>query len=149
MSLEYRPGKYSFTSLAPLHFPEIRSMSIDWRPCPARGQGRASRHDEARILSSVRAESALRCADGPAWTAPLCGKEVTFHRIFATRRSCLQTTALSPGHKKRHLKFEGRQALHLPYLPCLSISYFAKMTSLPDLVFIAWRANINFKEGGK
>jgi hypothetical protein len=93
----------SLRSLAPLHFPEIRSMFIAWRPCPARGQSRGSRHDEARILSSVRAESARGCADGPARTAPLCGREAIFHRNFATRRSCLPTTALSPGHKKRHL----------------------------------------------
>ena len=85
-----------------------QKMSIAWRPCPARGQGRASRQDEARVLSSVRAETALGCADGNAFAASFCGREVIFHRIFATRRSCLQTTALSPGHKKSHLKSEAR-----------------------------------------
>jgi len=86
-------------------------MSIAWRPCPARGHGRGSRHDEAVILSSAGAETALGCADGQAFTAFLCGREVIFHRIFSTRRSCLPTTAVPPGLKKRCLNSSGGKLL--------------------------------------
>jgi hypothetical protein len=39
----------------------------------------------------------------------LCKRKEIFHRIFATRRSCLQTMALPPGHKKSYLKNESGQ----------------------------------------
>ena len=67
--------------LAPFHFSEIKKESIAWRPCPARVQGRGSQQDKARILSSVRAEADLWGADGPAYTASLCGREAIFHWI--------------------------------------------------------------------
>lgn len=102
--------------LAPFHFSEIKKESIAWRPCPARVQGRGSQQDKARILSSVRAEADLWGADGPAYTASLCGREAIFHRISDPRRSCLRTTALLPGRKRRHLQSEGGK-MDLTYSP--------------------------------
>jgi len=61
---------------ASLHFPEIRSMSINWKPCPARWQGRGCW--QSKILSSILAETAIGCADGPAFTASLYGRDESF-----------------------------------------------------------------------
>jgi hypothetical protein len=84
----------------------IGKSIISW-PCPARVQSCVSRHDEARILSSVRAESDLSGADGLSFPASLCGGKAIFHWISDSHRSCLRATALHPGHDKGDTESEG------------------------------------------
>jgi hypothetical protein len=92
---------------APLHFPKMKGKSKTCWPSPARVQSRGSRHDEARILSSVRAETGLWGADDLSSPASLCGRKAIFHRISDSRRSCLRATALHPGREKGNTKSEG------------------------------------------